>query len=172
MKNVYKYSLAFLAACVVPALCIVIPYGIDTLKLNDGYGWLRIQNFGLTALFISSCHVILLGVPLLMFMNVKKMVFWWSSILAGFVLGCIPMAFWTWPLRYADGTKYSRQWDGEKMVDHIVDGVVTSAGWQAYIEAVAFIGVFGAIGGLAFWVVFRAVSPNNHLQSDAATPRA
>lgn len=45
------------------------------------------------------------------------------------------------------------------MVQTVVDGVPTLAGWLSYANAVAGMGAFGTVGGLAFWVVWRVMRP-------------
>jgi hypothetical protein len=171
MNRIPKYFVAFLAACVVPALFIIVPYAFGSLSMGDSYGWVRIKNFSVMTLLISGAHVVLLGVPLFLVLAVKNMVRGWSAIISGFVLGSIPVAVWAWPLRYAAGSS-SSHWDGEKMVNTMVNGVVTIAGWLSYVKGVLFMGAFGAIGGLSFWLVWRLMSPNKSLNQDAQKARA
>ena len=159
MKHRLKYILAFFAACVVPAVVIVVPYAIDSLSMGGDYAWVRIRNFSVLALYISGGHVLLLGVPLFILISTMKLVRWWSTVSGGFVLGSIPVAVLAWPLSYSEGSS-SSHWDGEKMVDTVINGVVTTAGWLSYATEVVFMGAFGAIGGLSFWLVWRAMSPD------------
>jgi hypothetical protein len=42
------------------------------------------------------------------------------------------------------------------MVQTMINGVPTVAGWISYIEGVLFMGAFGTLGGLAFWMVWRS----------------
>ena len=136
--------------------------------MGDDYGWARIRNFGLMALYISAGHVLVLGVPLFVVMYIKNIIYWWSSILVGFILGCIRVGIWSWPLRYLELKSSSIHWDGEKMVQTMIDGAPTLAGWVSYISSVSFMGLFGAIGGLSFWLIWRKVSPNKSLNLTGA----
>jgi len=84
---------------------------------------------------------------------------WWSTILVGFVLGAIPMAVFTWPLKYPE-LKTSASVDG---VQTMINGIPTVAGWLQFIYGVSFFGVCGIAGALAFWLV----APNKQLQPTA-----
>lgn len=159
MSNISKYFLAFLGAAVVPALAVVIPSAVGSLSMGDNSGWLRIRNFGLLSLYVSTGHVLILGIPSFIVMHIKNVIYWWSSIFAGFILGCIPIGIWTWPLKYPELKTSSSHWDGEKMVQTMIDGVPTMAGWVSYMSGVSFMGLFGAIGGLSFWLIWRKVRP-------------
>jgi hypothetical protein len=42
------------------------------------------------------------------------------------------------------------------MVQTMIDEVPTFGGWIAYVKGVPFMGAYGAVGGLGFWLVWRA----------------
>jgi len=167
MKGAVALVVAFIAAALLPALAIVVPYAYGSLSMGDGYGWARTRNFGAMALAVSAGHVVLLGIPTFALLKWKNAIRWWSSALAGFVLGCLPVGIWSWPLLYPELRTSSSQWDGERMVQTMIDGVPTFAGWISYTKGIVFMGAFGAVGGVAFWLVWRALRPNSTLHPDA-----
>lgn len=117
-------------------------------------------------LLIAGGHVLFLGFPTFLVLRKLKAIRWWSSIATGFLLGCIPVAIWAWPLKYPELKSNSSHWDGEKMVQTMVDGVPTVEGWLSYGSGVLFMGAFGAIGGLAFWLVWRKHEPQPSVPAD------
>jgi hypothetical protein len=44
-----------------------------------------------------------------------------------------------------------------KAVQTMVNGVVTGAGWLDYARGIGLYAALGAIGGLAFWLIWRKV---------------
>jgi len=140
--------------------------------MGDGYGWVRTGNFGAMALAVSAGHVLILGVPTFIVLKWRDVIRWWSSALSGFVLGCLPVGIWSWPLLYPELKTSSSHWDGEKMVQTMIDGVPTVAGWISYTKGFLFMGAFGAMGGVAFWLVWRALRPNSTPHSDARATSA
>src|SRR5690606_5351122 len=104
-----------------------------------------------------AAHVLVLGVPAYLLLRWRNWVRWWSTIASGFALAALPIALWSWPLRYPE-LKSSASVNG---VQTMIDGVPTAAGWLQYVEGALFFGAFGALSGLAFWLALRAMRPNN-----------
>jgi hypothetical protein len=98
--------------------------------------------------------------PAFLIMRWRDAIRWWSTIAVGFVLACLPVAVSLWPTDDSDLQTTAAHWDGEKMVATVIEGVPTVAGWISYLQAVAIMGVFGAIGGLAFWLVWMGLRSN------------
>jgi len=158
-----KTALAFLAAALTPPSLMTLWYLYGQFSIfpsDDPYIWVRTGNFLIICVAISSLHVVLLGLPAYAFLRWRNAVRWWSTIPSGFVLAAIPIAFWSWPLRYPE-LRTTASFNG---VQTMIDGVPTAAGWWQYMESVAFFGLCGALSGLAFWLVLRAMSPNNSLK--------
>jgi hypothetical protein len=155
MKNKSRFVVAFLLSCVVPALVIIIPYAISNIGSNDEYGLTRTLNFSAITFAISGAHVLLLGLPFVYLLKRKGFIYWWSSIVAGFISGCIPIGVWTWPLKYPELKSSSSHWVDGKMVQTMINGTPTLEGWFSYINGMLFMGAFGAIGGLVLWLVIR-----------------
>jgi hypothetical protein len=95
MKN-YSLWLALLVAVVLPALIIVLLYARESPSIEDGFGWIR--GFAILVLLISGGHVFALGLPAFLLLKSYNAIRWWSVILAGFILGCVPVDVLTWPL--------------------------------------------------------------------------
>jgi hypothetical protein len=91
---------------------------------------------------------------------------------AAFVLGCLPIAVSDWPSHEPDLQTTSSHWDGEKMVETMVGGVPTLAGWIAYAREVSLFGLFGAVSGLAFWLVWWSMRPKKPMQATHESARA
>jgi hypothetical protein len=158
--------LAFIAAIVLPTAIMVAWYlygQFQVFEADDPYIWVRTRGFlGLTAVIVSG-FVLVLGLPAYLLLRYLKLVRWWSTFSAGFILGALPMAIFTWPLRYSD-MKSSSSLNG---VQTMIDGVPTAAGWLQYVEGVLFFGAFGLVAAFVFWLV--APAPNNLSQKDAAS---
>jgi hypothetical protein len=158
-QNRVPFWLALLAAAVLPALLVVALYARGSLSMGDGYGWIRTRNFAVLVLLVSSGHVLVLGIPAFLALKHLKLIRWWSSIVVGFLLGSVPAGIFTWPLRSSNSNASASYWHGGKMVQTMVNGVPTTAGWIHYAESVAYLGMYGAIGGIAFWLVWRRERP-------------
>ncbi len=65
-----------------------------------------------------------------------------------FAVGTVLDGVLAWPMQHA-ALYASRSVDG---VPTIIDGVITAAGWVSYVKPVIYCGLFGALGGFAFWV--------------------
>jgi len=111
-------------------------------------------------LMYAGLHAIALGLPIAVLLHRLRRIHWWTGLLGGFLCGALPTALWSWPLRFPELQGNSSQWDGERIVETMVDGVPTTYGWLVYIQEFSFYGAFGAVGGLAFWLVWsRANAP-------------
>jgi hypothetical protein len=154
-----RLIIAFVAAVLTPTLLLVGWYLYGQFAMfepHDPYIWIRTRGFFFICLAISAAHVVVLGVPAYFLMRWRRMLRWWSMLLAGFLLGAIPVAAFSWPLRYARPGSFSSS-DG---VATMVDGVPTMAGWLEYLGGVSFFGACGLIAAIAFCAV-RGMSPNN-----------
>jgi len=81
-----------------------------------------------------------------------------SCLVSGFLIGALPIGFWTFPLRYPD--LKTNAWVGGTQT--MADGVPTLAGWLQYGGLLLFFGSIGLIGGLIFWKFVR----KHHLGPD------
>ena len=154
-----KLIIAFSVAILVPACLLSLWYLYGqflTFKPNDPYIWIRTRGFLVICLAIAATHVVALGLPAYLLLRWRKAVRWWSILLCGFILGALPIAVLSWPLRFAD-LKSSASVDG---VQTMVNGVPTMAGWLQYVSGISFFGACGVAGAAAFWLVWR-MSPNN-----------
>ena len=103
---------------------------------------------------VAAGHALLLGLPAALLLASLNKIRWWSAIVGGFLCGAIPTAVWTWPLRFSELKSSGSQWDGEQIRDTMIEGVPTAYGWFVYSQGFSFMGAFGVLGGLAFWVVW------------------
>jgi hypothetical protein len=124
--------------------------------MGDGYAGVRSWKVAVMAFVVSGAHVLLLGLPAFALVIRTKSFAWWSAVGLGFLLGALPLALLSWPLNYGQGTSASH-WENGRMVETLVNGVPTSAGWWSYVGGVAAMGCLGAVGGLSFWLVLRAL---------------
>jgi hypothetical protein len=113
--------------------------------------WLRIRNFAALSFVIAAAHVVTLGIPGILLVRTFGKMSGWASLLMGFVLGAIPIGLLSWPLRYG-AQRVSASHEG---VVTLVNGVPTLAGWLDWAYGTALMGLLGALGGGAFWLVWR-----------------
>lgn len=146
-----RVALAFLSAAALPALLMILWYlygQYQTFEPDDPYIWIRTGNFAALCFFISSAFVLLLGLPAYFVLLWLKLIRWWSTLGAGFILASVPMAIFTWPLKYPE----LRTTASVNGVHTMIDGVPTMAGWVQFSQGVLFLGVCGLIAALAFWL--------------------
>ena len=142
MRHILGMVGAVLIAALVPAIYFGMP------------GWYF--RVGLLAFVLASLWIVLLGLPTFLFLERRGLVRWWSATISGFFLGAVPMAFLSWPYKPGSGSGYSA-WDGHKMVEYVVNGVPTHAGWVQYVLDLGATGLIGAASAVMFWVVWRVV---------------
>jgi hypothetical protein len=146
-----------------PAVLLLLPSLFGMLIAGadqDPQAWTLFARMGFLIMAASFLYVLVLGVPVFFLLRWRNAIRWWSALMVGFVLGCLPVAVDLWPYE-PDFTSTTSHWDWERMVEAIVDGAPTLAGWLGYAKAVSILGVFGAASGLAFWLVRRGTRSNN-----------
>jgi hypothetical protein len=159
-------ALALAAAILAPALVMVLWYlggQFEVFGFDDPYIWIRTKNFLLLCIAIAAAHVLVLGGPAYALLKWRGYVRWWSTVLTGFVLAAIPVALFTWPLRYPE-LKTTASFNG---VQTMVEGTPTAAGWTQYAHGVLFFGACGALSGFVFWLVWR----QGRRSANFATPK-
>jgi len=159
-----KITLAFLAAILVPVGLMAGWYlwgQFTTFKPDDPYIWVRTGHFMILCALISAAFVLVLGIPAYLLLRWRNAVRWWSTIASGFVLGAVPVAVFSWPLRFSQGASASV--DG---IATLINGVPTFAGWLQYLESVTFFGGCGAVAASAFWLIARR--PNHSFKADGS----
>ncbi|MBB3059921.1 hypothetical protein [Microbulbifer rhizosphaerae] len=154
-----RIVLAFLSAAGLPALLMLLWYlygQYQAFEPDDPYIWIRTKNFAILCFFVSAAFVLLLGLPAYFVLRWFNLVRWWSTLGAGFILAAVPMAIFTWPLKYPE-LKTSASVNG---VLTMIDGAPTMAGWFQFAQGVSFLGTCGLVGALAFWLA----APNKWTQ--------
>lgn len=141
IRKLISIAVAVLFAAQIPALIFAV-WGGQWILLTYSFA-------------VALAHAVLLGLPLFLFLNWMGWANALSAILAGFAIGSIPIGVFFWLLRNTDSG--SSSWSGETPT--MVEGVLTLAGWIEYAETLALFGGFGAIGGLAFWLVLKTARP-------------
>lgn len=137
-------AFALVLELILPGFVAVVPVAIGSLA----------QLVSVTFI-VAVAHVLMLFLPTIVLLWRLGWIRWWSSVLAGFALGCLPIGVWLWPLHYSGTFVASVVWQGGGMVQTAVNGVPTLAGWLQYAGIVLQFGLCGAVGGLAFWFVWR-----------------
>jgi hypothetical protein len=175
MKTALRVFLAFLAAVVAPAVPILLPSAIG-IVIAGSYGdadvWVPFTHLLSLILMTSFLYVLVLGVPAFLLLRWRNAIRWWSVPSAGFVLACLPVAIDLWPSHEPDLQTTSSHWDGEKMVETMVNGAPTLAGWLSFAKTVLLFGAFGAVAGLAFWLVWWGMRSYKPLQATREDARA
>jgi hypothetical protein len=84
---------------------------------------------------VTVTHALLLGAPVFAFAYRRGWVNAITCIAGAFVIGAVPVGILSWPL-----------W---------LDRPVTRFEWLRYAQSADIFGLFGALGGLAFWSTLR-----------------
>jgi len=121
--------------------------------------------YGLATVVVSivlfaAAHLLFLGIPAFLFMRNRGRATAARMTAAGFVCGLPFIAVLGWPSRYGPGVSGGSTWHGEYR-EMLVNGVPTVWAWLSYAEGLAFFGLQGATGGLAFYAVWLKLRPNN-----------
>lgn len=111
---------------------LVAAISVPTLCALAWQGTLEMLPAILTAVIL---HVAFVGLPALVLHLYLLAIRWWSLAFVGVVCGSLPIAVWGWPA--------------------MLPGPVTTEAWQAYFYGVGSMALYGAVGGLAFWVCWR-----------------
>jgi hypothetical protein len=110
-------------------------------------------------------HAVLLGLPLFLVFQSMGRINVMSCVVFGFAVGAAPAGVLTWPMQHP-GLHTNASVDG---VPTIINGIITAAGWVGYIRPLIYFGLYGALGGFAFWVVLAWIGVFRRLERD--TPR-
>lgn len=127
----------------------------------------RSLTAGVFAFVIASLWIVLLGLPVFYFLKRRGRIRWWSAIASGFIVGTLPVALYGWPYDPRGSYGYSA-WDGHKMVDYVVRGIPTRAGWLQYVHGCCAAGLIGVACAILFWVVWRGVHRSGRRHHRAA----
>ena len=161
-KLIPRAIFALFGAAIAPSI-IVLTIGLVIIflalltggKLQQNGDWAPFIAIIVIILVISSIHVVVLGIPAFIVGWYFNRIRWWTSIVVAFIVGALPTAIFLWPLRHPQLQTTSSRWDGEKMVQTMIQGVPTVAGWTDWITAFMVKGLFGVSGGLVFWLIWR-----------------
>jgi len=121
-----------------------------------------IRAVAVFALEASLAHALLLGTPAFMGLYRLGWLKSWVCLLAGLAIGTVPTAIrsWPWHPAVAAGSKVTISvLRGGKLVQTVVNGVPTLAGWLDYAWNVLTYSALGALGGLAFWLLWQILHP-------------
>lgn len=136
---------AVLVAAVVPAMA----FGLISLSLTIIY----------SAFLIALAHATLLGLPIYLILSRKRKLTCLISTFAGFIIGCIPAAILFFPYRHSP-----HFYSSSNGVETFVDGIPTLHGWIQYATFVSYLGLFGVLGGFAFWLTLKGLDRSNSTQ--------
>ncbi|RAP57317.1 hypothetical protein [Oleiagrimonas sp. MCCC 1A03011] len=137
LRTFVSTLLAILAAAAVPALL----FGIES-------------DAACLAFILALAWILVLGLPTFLILKGRGCVRWWSALFSGFLLAAIPIALLGWPYHPGGGMSFSA-WDGHRMVDYVVNGIPTRAGWRQFLTSTFGFGALGSASALAFWLVWR-----------------
>ena len=165
-RSLPKIAVGLLAATITPVIAAVVfiplfmmiaDYGCQGSKCVGVGGSLVVGIWsGMCAGPIAMFHTLLLGLPAAIIGARVERIRWWSSIIVGFIIGCIPTSIYILsdiPL------------NGVQTVIDKNDLSFTSAylmmllfGFGIRLVIILFMGFFGAVGGLSFWAVWRMLT--------------
>ena len=128
-KQDQSFSNLFASFLIVPAIPAVLFAGFVGVEYGSGTGsdgFIAVMMVFFVAYFIGIVHTLLIGIPAFLLGLRLHAISWWSCILVGFVIGSLPMAIWT-----------LAAW--------------MPGAWKMFVPW----GLFGAIGGFTFWLLWR-----------------
>jgi len=155
VQQIAGVATALLAAGLAPALVMAAFWHTAKVAL-----------FAFTFTFaIALSHAVLLGLPLFLVFRPMGRINVVTCVVFGFAVGAAPAGVLTWPPLQHPEFHTSASVDG---VLTIIDGI-NAAGWVSYIGPLIYFGLFGALGGFAFWVALIWIGSFG--KADAAVTR-
>ena len=153
MRQFFVVVTASLAAALAPSLTITcLFFVLDGDSPNPIWPVVL-----LVAIIVSLAHTLLLGLVAAGWLFRVGKFRPLPMLLTGLVIGIVPAAIWQHPWKQV-GTQSSSWSGGVQTVDN---GVLTVAGWIDYFQFVGCAGILGAMGAMAFYYVYKGMSPNN-----------
>ena len=165
MRNCKRIILALLTAAATPAVIVWVLMLMDEFEHSVGLKQ-ALQIACVPAIFafvIALAYAIILGLPAYFLAKRFHLTDWWMSVICGFMIGAVPSAIYSWPLSHVNGV--SSAWNGKEMVDYIINGTPTMAGWLRYIYSFCGMGLLGMLSGFTAWLVWRYLSSPKHNQT-------
>lgn len=137
MTTLLRHFLAFLAAAFVAAAVPAIA------------SWS--PGVFVFAFMVALVHVLALAMPIYLFLSTRTRPTLPRILAGSFLIGALPILLLVLAFPMPEG---SDAWGGG--VKTVEDGVRTWQGWLELLTGAGWFGLFGACGGLAFWLVLRS----------------
>lgn len=142
-----------LASALLAALVAALLFTTPTLaRIEESWNIVVVSqalSLARTTFIVAVAHALVLGLPLFLLVRSMRRVGAATCALGGFLIGAVPFGVLT--LISMIGLQ-SASTGGKPTV---TNGVPTLIGWIEYAYAVGSTGLFGAAGGLTFWVAMR-----------------
>ena len=103
-------------------------------------------------LVIALSHAVLLGLPPFLIFQSRGWIGITACVVLGFAIGAVPAGILTFPV--SGFALYGSAWAGGTST--ATNGLSTAAIWVSYIRPLIYLGLLGAFGALAFWVVLMS----------------
>jgi hypothetical protein len=155
MNNKRRWLLSLSIATLVPTLLPTVYFAV--LLLASPYPNSSTVFIVAIVAFVASLGHVALAIPGLLLLSRTRQFKAWTICLLGFFFGCLPMSIWSWPLKASLRGASDSHWDGEKIVNSMIDGSPTLVGWVSYGEGVLSMGALGALSGAVFWLAWRNI---------------
>lgn len=143
-----RYLAALVAAALAATLAAIAPALIadlnDGADLGDG-----LADQGASIIFwVALAHASVLGLPTAVLLQLMERANILAAVGAGFLIGALPIGLL---MTLSSSAQYASI--GGVVTD--VDGVRTAGGWMLLLKSAGTLGLDGAAGGLAAWIVWR-----------------
>lgn len=161
MREVAACFAALVFAALLAAFLVTVPFSFQAS--SNQFAALLLIAFAIVLGF-----ALALGLPLFLLFRQLGWVNIFSSIAGGFLVGVAGEFILTLG-QFNRG--YSSSIGG---VPHVINGVLTAAGWASYFKTLLLFGFVGALSGLVFWGVWTLAQaanlPSNKLAQAADLP--
>ena len=137
MTTLLRHFLAFVAAAFVAAAVSAIGSGAPEMFV--------------AAFLVALVHVLVLAMPIYLFLRTRTRPTLPRILAGAFLIGALPILLLVLAFPMPEG---SDAWGGG--VQTVRDGARTWQGWLELLSGAGWFGLFGACGGLAFWLVLRS----------------
>jgi hypothetical protein len=147
LRKLSNHIIALIFCSLTPTLLVDLYFLIGAFFTSSteslGKQLLSISMF---ITFVAAAHAVIIGLPIYILIKNYMAFTYKVAALSGFFVGFIPIAIFTWPLKYA-GSNSSASHNG---VQTLVNGVPTMAGWLSYLQGAVIFGLLGLVSALVY----------------------
>jgi len=164
LRQLSNHIIALILCSLTPTIIVVAYFiiGASFTSSLESVGR-QLPSIFMFITLVAAAHAVIIGLPISIIIKSYMTFTYKVAALCGFLVGFIPIAIFTWPLRYEDSNS-SATYNG---VQTLVNGVTTMAGWLSYLQGAVMFGFLGLVSALVYNYFLNVQKhPNKPLKQD------